>query len=172
MRMILLAAALCVAQSLTIDLNGVSADLKEKLIRNKLAVDSVAVLRGSDWKEIAQNIGGAVKELCAALNVEVNSFAKTPVGKLTIALLVWKIVGTQVLGLGLSILLYLFVCGVLVAYIKKFHLPERITDKDGKVSYVQKFEFDGEACAWSAGGCWAVFILATISLMFAIGALV
>lgn len=63
----------------------------------------------SEWTEIGKAVGVAVKETASVLNVEVNNFAQTPVGKLTIFLIIWKLMSTPILGLAICSIVF-FIC--------------------------------------------------------------
>jgi hypothetical protein len=47
----------------------------------------------AEWADIGKNIGVALSEAAKAMSVGVNDFAGTFVGKLTIILIVWKVIG-------------------------------------------------------------------------------
>jgi|SRR6267378_3707652 len=49
----------------------------------------------SKWAGVGREVGAAVNSSLQAITVQTNEFAKTGVGKVTIALVVWKVLGDQ-----------------------------------------------------------------------------
>lgn len=47
------------------------------------------------WAGIGDEIGHAVNNSMAAITTQSNNFAQTPVGKLTVLIVIWKVVGDQ-----------------------------------------------------------------------------
>jgi hypothetical protein len=54
--------------------------------------------RYGKWVGVGHEIGTAVNESLSAINAQANSFAQTPVGKWTIFVVVYKIVGRDLMG--------------------------------------------------------------------------
>lgn len=71
----------------------------------------------NEWVGIGSRIGQALGGAAKEIGVAVNDFAKSPVGQLTMALIVWKMMGGAivhviggllVMGIGLSFVMYMF----------------------------------------------------------------
>jgi hypothetical protein len=117
------------------------------------------------FKEYGKSIAETFAEVCKTLNIEVNKFAETPVGKLTMWLIVYKVVGKDILHVILMLGMWFLVTGCCVIYAYIFHMPKKIVTRDDKkvitkIEYIQKFKWnDMSARAVSAflcGGFWAV----------------
>lgn len=87
---LLIFAGHCFAQS--------DGEEKVTIPKSMLTTDQRAQLAKEgihDWVGLGKEIGVAVDSSLHAISSQSNDFAKTPVGKLTVVLVVWKIVGDQ-----------------------------------------------------------------------------
>ena len=112
----------------TVDLSALSDEARkevERVVANasvaaSQAVESVNVAKMESLQEravaIGRGIGEGVAETAKALNIAVQDFSETTVGKLTIALLVWKLVGSDAT-LILSALWSILVGAVLMLFV-------------------------------------------------------
>lgn len=125
-------------------------------------------------------IGEGIKGVCKSLNVEVNAFVETTVGKLTMGLIIYKVVGGKEIIIGVkdvvfTILGYLFVVGILLFSYSKLHIPrkkyEYTTDAKGKTVRSKDYEWEypgklvitsGESRIFSAIAHMVIFCIATI----------
>lgn len=117
---------------------------------------------------IASGLGAAAKEL----NVGVNEFAKSPVGQITTIMIIWKIIGGQIVHIIGGLLVWIF--GLLAIKMAANRMSEEDiqyskTDKNIFGNYViikrERSELDGE----TVGGllfATALVILAGIVVMF------
>jgi hypothetical protein len=81
-------------------------DEKVTVPKSMLTQDQLNKLQGHDlrenvheWAGVGKEVGEAVNSSLAAVTVQTNSFAQTGVGKLTMVLVVWKILGDQIVHL-------------------------------------------------------------------------
>lgn len=56
-----------------------------------------AIANSEKWREVGQAFAETVKQICQTLNVEVNQFIKSDVGKLTAGIILWKMVGKDLI---------------------------------------------------------------------------
>lgn len=56
-----------------------------------------AIANSEKWREVGQAFAETVKQVCQTLNVEVNQFIKSDVGKLTAGIILWKMVGKDLI---------------------------------------------------------------------------
>ncbi len=101
-----------------------------------------------DIKEISsigKEIGIAFKDICQTLNVEINNFLCSPVGIIATFLILWKLIGGQILGI--SILLILLI--LTYKSTSRFFLSDKQIDEKGKISYIKRYEFEDDQNAIS-----------------------
>lgn len=110
-----------------------------KVIREKS--DSQMTLGGvvstlgnsTKWQEIGIAFSETIKQVCQTLNVEVNQFIKSDVGKLTAGIIIYRMVGKDLLRIAI-ILLFMFTLTVFIfSSIYFVHGKKRwkVKDKDG-----------------------------------------
>lgn len=133
----------------TVDLSALSDEARkevERVVANasvaaSQAVESVNVAKMESLQEravaIGRGIGEGVAETAKALNIAVQDFSETTVGKLTIALLVWKLVGSDAT-LILSALWSILVGAVLLLFVMPAFL--RRAQAIAQSSYDIKYE--------------------------------
>lgn len=121
------------------------------------------------FKEYGKTIAETFAEVCRTLNVEVNNFANTPVGQLTMWLIIYKVVGKDLLHIALTIGLWLSVTIVCGIYAYVFHMPKKFVKRDAnkniiEIQYIPKFKWnDNGAKAIAAFLCGAVWTLSTLT---------
>jgi hypothetical protein len=120
------------------------------------------------FKDYGKAIAETFAEVCKTLNVEVNNFANTPVGKLTMWLIVYKVVGKDIIHIVLTIGLWLAVTIVCATYAYIFHMPKKFVKRDAnknitEIQYIQKYKWnDNGAKAIAAFICAAFWAVATL----------
>ena len=80
--------------------------------KSKLTEQQKAEMKMSNaqsWVGMGKEIGDAVNSSLQAITTQSNNFAQTPVGKLTVCLVIWKVVGDQAVHI-LGGLLILILC--------------------------------------------------------------
>lgn len=75
---------------------------RAKLLENAEAIRSgrSAAAATSEWIEVGERLGQGLAATARELGVAVNDFAKTPVGMVAIGLLVWNIMGSDIVHVG------------------------------------------------------------------------
>lgn len=163
------------------------AENAKKAIKKSPVVDKVLEnVTPENLTKWGTAIGEGIKAVCGSLNVEVNAFIKTTVGKLTMGLIVYKVVGGKELIIGVkntvcTVVGYLFVMAILLFSFLKLHLPrkkcEYVADAKGKMKKSKNYEWEypGEEIFQSreakcVSACFhvGIFILATLIAAVAI----
>ena len=120
------------------------------------------------FKEYGKSIAETFAEVCKTLNIEVNKFAETPVGKLTMWLIVYKVVGKDLLHIALTLGLWFSVTIVCGIYAYVFHMPKKLVIRDDKkniteIKYIEKYQWnDNGAKSFSAFLCAVVWVLSNL----------
>jgi len=121
------------------------------------------------WREIAQSLGLAVKELCQALNVEINAFIKTDAGKLLTFMLIWKVFGAQLVAALIRFVIWGTILGVTFWSFRYFHMSRKEIGKDNKIEYVPRYNWgSNEAKTFSVAAHVIVAIVSALIMSFAI----
>jgi len=94
-----------------------------------------------EWAGIGKEIGVAVRDGLTAVKDVAVDFSKTDVGTFTMALIAWKVVGQDVLGVVIGVPLWITIVLVLVWAYKRTCLPYRVVIEDpGLFKYPKKYE--------------------------------
>ena len=121
------------------------------------------------WSEIGKGIGLAIGETAKVLNTEVNAFIKTPAGMITVGLIAYKVIGTDVKRIVLGIPIWIVLLTLIILSFRKFHMNERFAVRDDKnqitnIKYIPRFDFKSSdakvASAISHGGAFFILNLA------------
>lgn len=70
----------------------------------------------SEWVNVGQQIGQSLAGCAKELGVEVNNFVQTPVGKTAAIIIVWKLVGRELMHFGFGVFFFLF-CSIVWIYL-------------------------------------------------------
>jgi len=99
-------------------------------------------------REWANVISMAIKDVCRNLNIEVNEFISTPAGKITIALVAWKVLGRELKRMVFGILAWIIGMSIIGYTFHKLHIPAKIKtpikmgDKEEiQIKYEPKYNF-------------------------------
>ena len=84
----------------------------------------------SQYVEIGKGIGQGLGSAAREMNIAVNDFAKTPVGQVTMALIVYKVVGSKLIGVLGSIIWFGIMLPLWVVFFNKTCYP-----KDVRITY-------------------------------------
>ncbi len=102
------------------------------------------------WSGVAKGLGESVKELCKALNVEINAFLKTDAGKLLTFILVWKLFGAAMLALIIRLIIWITIIVITIISFRYIHMPKQIKTKDGEIKHVERYQwYSGDANSFS-----------------------
>ncbi len=163
--LILISATFSVAQTVTVDLSKIGKDARNEIIDSQKKQESTPE-NVKSWVGVGREIGKAIDEMAKSLNTNINEFAKTPVGKTAMFLLVYKVIGRDIARTVMIFIIYTFVVILLIWSFRKFHMTEKIEvkDKDGnmKIQFVPRYNWEsGEAKMVSAGFHTGIFVVIT-----------
>jgi len=167
---VLLAASFSFAQSGTIDLNdlkGLSAEARGEIIQKKLnemdntvtsKVINIDPEKAEKWVKI---ISTTIRTICSDLSIEVNEFIRTPVGKVTTAIIVYKVIGDDLKRVVLAVAGWAVTVIMILLLMRKFHMSERIVTRDDNknivdVKYVPRYEWVKTSDAKITSACFHV----------------
>lgn len=87
------------------------------------------------YVEVGKGIGAGLGEAARSLNIAVNEFAVSPVGKWTLVLITYKVVGQDIIGLVMGLLWFAVFIPLWAYYFKRICLYQSITEEmnNGKV---------------------------------------
>lgn len=80
------------------------------------------------WVGIGHELGTAINESLSAVTTQANNFAQTPVGKLTAALVVWKVVGHDGMGFIIGALEIIIILPIWLWSYRRF-LPHSVLEQ-------------------------------------------
>jgi hypothetical protein len=161
---------------------------KEEMVsvpKSKLSKQQLAEVEADDlkakaeqygkWVGIGKEVGIAVNDGLSAVTTQTNNFAQTPVGKWTIAVIVFKVVGVQVIGLLVGLGMFAVGIPIWLWSYRKF-LPHAVLDKEtldketGKVVSREYKRYDDNeiASSWRIGHwvIFGVFTATALGIMF------
>lgn len=117
---------------------------------------------------IGQMMGGAAKEV----GIAVNEFVKTPVGKWTMALIIWNYMGTMIVHVFGGVVVLVFGTLALRYFMARLNPVEYTYDHErtnwlgrSRVIKVERNRMDGETIAWFIA-CQFIVIGAALIVMF------
>jgi hypothetical protein len=109
-----------------------------------------------EWQEMGDAFAQTIKTICQTLNVEVNSFLRSDVGKLTAAVIIYKMVGKDILRIILYTGVWLGVTFFIMISILFLHMKKKVkrkvkdpSDEKGKsyviiTKYENRFQWDDD----------------------------
>jgi len=159
---IFLSYEICFAQTnVNVDLTKLDPDVRN-VILNSLKKDnnSEAIVSYQKYAEIGKSIAIALGEAAKQLNVEMNAFSTTSVGKITIYLIIYKLIGKDIIRL--FILLGIIV--LLIFSFRNFFIKKKI--KEGsEIKYVERYDFVSRD---AKGFCAVTHIILFLAIIIAI----
>lgn len=179
--MVFLLSVVCVnAVSITIDTDNLDKNTAasvlqaEKNARQAATVATEKVFTADNvekFADIGVKIGKVIAATCKELSIEVNEFVKTPVGMITMGLIVYKVVGEKLWSVIGGTLAWFAIVAVIFLSLRRFHMSERVvtnSDKENpRIEYVPRFEFESsDAKAVSACFHAGVFLVFTVTCLF------
>lgn len=100
--------------------------------------------RINEWVQLGQNIALAFTTVAKELGVTADEFLKTNTGKITIALIVWQVMGADMLGFLGGAIWWIVLANIILWSFRYFHMTKKVKDKEGGVSHIRRFEFSGD----------------------------
>lgn len=150
--------------------------VKEDMLRanGDPSVKPSAAQQVNEWVEIGQGIGSGLGAAARELGVVANEFAQTPVGMLTIGIIVWKVMGGDIVQLLVGTAWFIGATSIWFYFYRKLYVPAKIsyeyhengklklktiipdTSKDGDRDVVRIAGAVGIGICWLAG-IWIIF---------------
>lgn len=148
------------------ELEGLSRDAQREVVKKYLdkrkdkgiIEDKMASLEPEEAEKWVNLISGVIKGVCQDLSIQVNEFIKSDVGKVTIAILIYKIVGEDILKSFIGVSIWaLFALGVILSFrffhmtkaVKTYNNEKKLTD----IKYVRRYNWQSEDA--KTGSAWA-----------------
>ena len=129
----------------------------------------------SKWADLGSNVGKAAVSAAKELGVAANDFVQTPLGKITMGIVIFKVIGSSLIHLivGLIVLLTGLSIAIYLILKKKYHSVEyeNATNGWGTKKTIKAFTVDEDltethfigACVSAAIGvvigCWIIFTM-------------
>ncbi len=157
----------------TIDLNDLPPDVAAQVMAaKKLAEEgplpeTTAMERAEEWAVFGEKFGQVIASVCKELNIAVNDFIATDVGKLTAAMIIWKVLGRELWDIFGGGIIWLVITMILWRSFRFFHMNQRIKDKKtGETTYISRYDFENGSYAMASGITHAsIFVVFTIVCM-------
>jgi len=130
-----------------------------KTVADKTAASKISkkdtIKNVSEWVNLGSSIGKGLSSSARELGVTVNEFSKTSVGKWTMFLIIFKVIGTHILHFIAGILVLLIGIPITTFLInKKVRIETTYNEKDGKKLKVVKNKLDDD----EVGPFWFAYI--------------
>ena len=134
-----------------IDTSGLTPEQKAELQlqaeqMKKKKLDAAEV---GEYAVLGQQVAKAIGAACKELNVAVNDFAATPVGKMTIVLIMWKVAGREVAKIVTGGILFVILISIWIYLFRRMCVIKEIKYKDGKKDGV--VYYNSENCSSDLG---------------------
>ena len=162
------------------DLKDLSQSARNEIISKKMdamedtALNKITNIDPEKAEKWANIISGTIKTICNDLSISVNEFVKTPVGKVTIFLIVYKVIGEDIKRIVFGVLGWLITVSLILALMRKFHMCERIKTvsedkKTTSIEYVPRFiwrspDAKTTSACFHVGGLILVTVVAIIMI--------
>jgi len=158
---IFLSYGVCSAQTnVNVDLTKLGPDVRNAVLNSLKGGDEEFISSYQKYAEIGKSIAVALGEAAKQLNVEVNTFSTTPVGKVTMYLIVYKLIGRDIIRL--FVLFGMIV--LLIFSFRNFFIKKKI--KNGsEIVYVERYDFVSRD---SKGFCAVSHIILFLAIIIAI----
>jgi len=117
----------------------------------------------NEWVDLGKNIGMAVTATAKELGVASDTFLQSTTGKITVVLIVWKVIGEDVVDVFGGIAVWLVLMSLILWSFKHFHMSKRVLNKKtGEVSYIRRYDFSSsDSRVFAVLGHVAAFITIT-----------
>jgi hypothetical protein len=149
-----------------LDANSREAIVKS-LNRTQSTLPSMEAKDIRKWQELGDAFATTIAAICKTLRVEVNEFLKSDVGKITAAVIIYKMVGKDIIrifiyGFSLCILTALAILFTKIAIIRKPLLDDKkqpILDDKKQLIYIDKLGWENEGKAYGLVFCWTIWAI-------------
>ena len=125
----------------------------------------------SSYAAFGKEFGSAIAQTANELGVVTNEFIQTPAGKLTVALIVWKIAGDDLFGIVFGILWFIIMIPLWVHFFRRMVVKPRMIEtivQDGNTKTTTK-EINGRGSILEETNAWAWILGAMLILICGAG---
>jgi hypothetical protein len=141
-------SAVSFATQVTVDTDNLSSQGAARLIElQKQAAEKqqpATTEKIEAWVGLGEKVGKAIAATCKELSVQVNEFIKTPVGKMAVAIILWKAVGKDLWHIVGGISCWMVITAILMWSFHFFHMKRKVKEKDGTVRYEESYDFSSD----------------------------
>lgn len=146
------------------DLEGLSTNARNEIVKKRLQelkngkgiLEGVSNLDPKSIEAWSKAISNGIRIVCTDLSIGVNDFIKTDVGKITMFLIIYQVIGKDLKGMLFGMLLWIITMPLIVMSFVHFHTRYKVKtlDENGKVAditYAKRYSWEsGEAKGFSA----------------------
>jgi hypothetical protein len=117
----------------------------------------------SPYLGMGREIGEAVKGGLESVVDVSNRFADTPVGKFTLVMIAWKVIGQDLLGVVLGLPLYLMLLSIWLHFVRMMFFGRWVKRLvDGKKQHVFQKPMEFQTADSKFGSAWALIIIGVL----------
>ena len=163
------------ADTMSIDTKNLTPELLAQVLKaqEKSSASIITPQAAAEWADMGKNIGVALSEAAKAMSVGVNDFATTFVGKLTIVLIVWKVLGQDMWSIFGGTAFWITLTSILSWSYRRHHFTYPVTvpatDRVAEhTDYKTRVDLDHDEKAVSMWVHLILFVLSTIVCAFII----
>jgi hypothetical protein len=130
-------------QKITVKTSDLTADqLAKIMLEQKNAELQKKIETYGKWVGVGGEVGTAIKEgLNAVVDVS-DKFSKTDVGKFTMIMIAWKVIGKDILSIIIGLLFFIVMTCVLIFSFKRTCIPHKVCIKNpGFLKYPKEYEY-------------------------------
>ena len=115
--------------------------LKDLEDRQALALMSQRIETYGKWVGIGKEVGSAVNDSLSAITTQADNFAKTGVGKFTMVIVAYKVLGKDLVGMTIGIPLLVVWISIFIYFWRRLYVPHKILDRiEGKTKFYKVIE--------------------------------
>jgi len=97
------------------------------------------------WQKLGDAFSVTIKNICRTLNVEVNNFLKSDVGILVASVVVYKMIGKDILTIVIYTSAWMGITLMIAFSIFFIHMKKKVKNKDTKeITYQDRFGWDDD----------------------------
>ncbi len=167
--LIALLAVPTMAMAQTVDTTGltpqqvaeIQAQIEAKRTETPEGQVRASIARANEWVDIGEGIGAGVAAAARETGQVVNEFAQTPVGKMTTFVILYKVVGKDILGVVVGTILIIAFVTIWLVYTNKLFSKEKTITINADKSRVIQYR-DRE---WSDGQYFTAFLAVAVFLI-------
>lgn len=103
--------------------------LKDLEERQALALMSQRIETYGKWVGIGKEVGSAVNDSLSAITTQADNFAKTGVGKFTVFIVAYKVLGKDLVGMTIGVPLLVVWITLFVYFWRRLYVPRKVLDR-------------------------------------------